>query len=253
MLKPPQFTVFNIDILNVKRNENYNFSHRNGRPKHGFIYVISGKMQDIFYGKHTNQITISKGDLIFIPKGSRYSATYLERQTEIKIIQFDLKDGTLPEFLSAPLKIDLPQAAEIVSAFFKPTEMHQVGHPFYYLSCLYEMLWRLEDCIGGIPQKYKKLQPALIELVSEYKQNEKVGYYADLCNMSEANFRRLFHNYFGISPIEYRNNIRLNNAKAMLQSGEYNVSEASAACGFSNLSFFIRLYKKKFGITPKRE
>ena len=45
----------------------------------------------------------------------------------------------------------------------------------------------------------------------------------------------------------------LNSARSKLQSGEYNVSEAASLCGFTNLSFFIRLYKKKFGHTPKQE
>ena len=71
--------------------------------------------------------------------------------------------------------------------------------------------------------------------------------------MSEVNFRRLFKEYTGKSPVEYRNDIRLKNAKIKLQSGEYNVSEAAYESGFSNLSFFIRLYKKKYGHTPKKE
>jgi len=71
--------------------------------------------------------------------------------------------------------------------------------------------------------------------------------------MSEVNFRRLFREYTGMSPIDYRNDLRLKNARAMLASGEYNVTEAAEASGFSNLPFFIRLYKKKFGHTPKKE
>ena len=102
-------------------------------------------------------------------------------------------------------------------------------------------------------KKYKKLQPALTEMIECYNENKKVSYYAELCDMSEANFRRLFREYMGISPIDYRNDIRLIHAKNKLQSGEYNVSEAAYESGFSNLSFFIRLYKKKYGYTPKNE
>ena len=71
--------------------------------------------------------------------------------------------------------------------------------------------------------------------------------------MSEAGFRRLFREYMGASPVDHRNEIRLLHAKSKLQSGEYNVSEAAYESGFSNLSFFIRLYKKKFGYTPKKK
>lgn len=47
--------------------------------------------------------------------------------------------------------------------------------------------------------------------------------------------------------------LRLSRAQAILQSKELNVAETAEACGFSNLSFFIRLYKKHFGHTPKKE
>ena len=71
--------------------------------------------------------------------------------------------------------------------------------------------------------------------------------------MSEVNFRRTFGEYLGISPVDYRNDLRLTEAQKKLTSGEYNVTEAANSVGFSNLSFFIRLYKKKFGHTPKSE
>ncbi len=70
--------------------------------------------------------------------------------------------------------------------------------------------------------------------------------------MSEVNFRRAFREYMGVSPIDYRNALRLEYAGRLLRSGEYNVSEAAELSGFSNISFFIRSYKKKYGHTPKR-
>lgn len=56
-----------------------------------------------------------------------------------------------------------------------------------------------------------------------------------------------------MSPVKYRNDLRLHLAQTKLQSGEYTVSEAAELCGFSNLSYFTRLYKKQFGRLPKDE
>lgn len=252
-LQQPNFTVENIDILNISRSKNYKHSYRNGRTKHGFIYMIKGAMCDTFLRDDVGSIYVKAGEMIFIPKDCEYFATYLEDDAEVKIVQFDLVNGTLPDYLSRPQKIELPSAGEMINAFFNPIQKHSVGHPFYHLSCLYALLWQIDDCYSKIPTKYKKLQAALSEISVHYDQNEKISYYADLCGMSEPGFRRLFREYTGQSPIEYRNDIRLNNARIKLQSGEYNVSEAAEASGFSNLSFFIRLYKKKYGYTPKKE
>ncbi len=124
-------------------------------------------------------------------------------------------------------------------------------HPFYYLSLTNELLWKIEESLFSLPQKYKKLQPALSEISERFYENEKISYYASLCGTNEVNFRRIFREYTGVSPVEYRNEIRLKNARFMLESGEYNVSETAGKCGFTNLSFFIRLFKMKYGHTPK--
>lgn len=252
-LQEPQFRVGNIDVQTVERPKGYRYSIKNGRKKHGFIYTESGKMVDVFTDGISESLSSDAGELVFIPKGCVYTSIYLEENTKIRIIQFDIISGELPEYLSAPAKIELPQVIDLLDDFFRPIRSRTEYHPFYYLSCLYELLWRLEDNYAGMPKKYKKLQPALAEISEHWDENKPVSYYAELCNMSEANLRRLFREYVGMSPIDFRNDIRLTNAQKKLQSGEYNVSEAAYESGFSNLSFFIRLYKHKFGYTPKKE
>jgi len=252
-LQEPSFTVENIDIQKVSRPKNYNHSHRGGRIKHGFIYTVSGRMLDLFHSGEKDSIAVGAGEMIFIPKGEIYTGVYLEENTEIKIVQFDIANGELPPYLSKPIKIDLPNVGDLIEKFFTPSKSSAPSHPFYYLSCLYELLYQIDESNSRIPHKYKNLKAALLEISENWQASEAVSHYADLCNMSEVNFRRLFKEYTGMSPIEYRNNIRLINAKIKLQSGEYNVSEAAELCGFSNLSFFIRLYKKKYGHTPKKE
>ena len=246
-LQKPVFTAENIDVLEVSRDKNYKHSYRNGRTKHGFLYLASGSMRADF---DDNTIHIDQNELVFIPKNCSYVSTYLVLDTKVKIIQFDIAGGCLPAYLSTPQKVEIPDAGDLIDAFFKPGPG---GHPFYYLSCLYTLLWHIDAYNTSIPTKYKKLRNAMNVLSNGYAENEKISYYADLCGISEPNFRKLFHAYTGMTPVEYRNELRLNDARIKLQSGEYNVSEAAEAAGFSNLSFFIRLYKKKFGHTPKKE
>lgn len=144
-------------------------------------------------------------------------------------------------------------AQEFMEAFFRPLTNRMSSHPFFYLSCLYELLWKIDERYIEVPKKYRKLQPALSEILEFWYENRKISYYAKLCNISEAHFRKLFREYIGMSPVDYRNDIRLSNARNKLQSGEFSVSEAAYESGFSNLSFFTRLYKKKYGHTPGTE
>ena len=252
-LEEPSFRVNDIDIQSVSRPENYKHSFRNGREKYGFIYVVNGKMLYSFSNAAVSELRFDAGDLFFVPKGCVYTGTYLEEGTTLRLIQFDLISGELPAYLSKPVKIEIPNAYELVESFFRPINNRVSRHPFYYLSRLYELLWWIEENGIGVPLKYKKLHPALLAIEENWRENKSIAYYAELCHMSEVSFRRSFREYTGLSPIDYRNAIRLSNSKSKLQSGAYNVSEAAYESGFSNLSFFIRLYKKKYGHTPKKE
>ena len=251
-LQNPTMTPTDIDVQNVKRPKDYRHSFRQGRTKHGFIYVAAGCYSISMSEGDRETLSATAGELIFVPKGTRYTGLYLEEGTEIKLVQFDLVESELPSYLEKPKKLAIPNAAELIDPFFASLKSRSSPHPFYYLSCLYALLWQIDEVYARMPSKYKKLSPAFYELAENWQKNEPVSYYAELCNMSEANLRRLFREYTGMSPIEYRNDLRLKSARGKLQSGEYNVSETAELCGFQNLSFFIRLYKKKFGTTPKK-
>lgn len=252
-LEAPSFSIENLDVLEVTRDEGYTYSYRNGRTKYGFIYVVSGYMDYNFLSDGGPHFPLCKGEMIFIPKGSTYVSTYREDRTQIRIVQFDLSEGQLPPYLHTPAKLPLPNAGELIGAFFRPMQSHAFGHSFHSLSCFYQLLWQIDEHCTRIPSRYKKLLSALNALSAHPEDHQPICQYAALCNMSEPNFRRLFREYTGQSPVEYRNGLRLSAARAKLQSGQYTVSEAAEASGFSNLSFFIRLYKKRYGITPKKE
>ncbi len=61
----------------------------------------------------------------------------------------------------------------------------------------------------------------------------------------------VFFKHIGIGFSEYLRNKRLIYAAALLSEGEKSVTEVCFACGYSNLSHFLRSFKKKYGITPK--
>ena len=247
-LEKPDFSVENLEILTVIRGENHRHSYRNGRTKHGFIYAASGALECTFLSNSLNLIKLDQGELLFVPAGTAYVVTYRQPDTCIRIVQFDLASGQLPAYLSQPVKPVLPGIGELMDSFFQP----EGDHVFYHMACFYRLLWQVSRGLTKPPAKYRRLQPALRRLAENPAENEKIEQYAVLCGMSQVNFRRLFVQYTGKSPVEYRNDLRLERSRTLLQSGEYTVSETAELCGFSNLSFFIRLYKKKYGTTPKQ-
>lgn len=57
----------------------------------------------------------------------------------------------------------------------------------------------------------------------------------------------------GYTPVEYIRVTRLECARNLLKSGDYNVSDAAYACGFNQLAYFSKSYKSHFGVTPSED
>ena len=68
-------------------------------------------------------------------------------------------------------------------------------------------------------------------------------------NINKYQLARDFKQSTNVSIFDFLNSHRCNEAKKLLKSG-YTVSEAASACGFENLSYFSRTYKKYIGVLP---
>lgn len=244
--------IYWVDIEVASRPKNYVFHDHNGRERYAFIYVSRGCLRYSFDDENCPDTIVGEHELIYIPIRHTYRFITLE-DADLRIVQFRIASGELPPYLSMPGKIPLPNAGKLIDNFFAPHKNRTINHPFYYMSCLFRLLWQIDEYQNKVPAKYKRIKPALLELNEKYDANQSINYYAELCNMSAPTFYRLFKEYTKMSPIEYRNTLRLQLAQTKLRSGEYTVSEAAELCGFSNLSYFARLYKKQFGRSPKNE
>ncbi len=76
---------------------------------------------------------------------------------------------------------------------------------------------------------------------------------ANECGVSECYFRRLFQEYSGESPINFRQKHRIEKAKQLLLSDEhYTVGEIAEELGFSDIYHFSKTFKKFCGISPNK-
>lgn len=96
-----------------------------------------------------------------------------------------------------------------------------------------------------------------IKEVTEYikqnlKENMSLKSLSEKACMSTTSFYRFFKRELGMSPIEYILNEKIKCAKNLLKNPTLQINEVCYLAGFEDANYFIRLFKKYEGITPKQ-
>jgi signal transduction histidine kinase/DNA-binding LacI/PurR family transcriptional regulator/AraC-like DNA-binding protein len=68
--------------------------------------------------------------------------------------------------------------------------------------------------------------------------------------LNERYLTRCFRQESGVTPIAYLNRYRIRQARVLLESGETSVTEVALATGFSDSSYFGRVFQKEMGLSP---
>jgi len=76
------------------------------------------------------------------------------------------------------------------------------------------------------------------------------GQMARSVNLSPSRLRHLFTIEAGISPLHYVKLLRLRRARSLMLQTFLSVKEVMSESGFSDISHFVREYKRAFGETP---
>ncbi|MDZ7881001.1 MAG: helix-turn-helix transcriptional regulator [Saprospiraceae bacterium] len=73
-----------------------------------------------------------------------------------------------------------------------------------------------------------------------------------LAGVSKPTLHRYFKENYAQSPLNYVNQERLNRAVVLIETGKKSVAEVGRAVGINDTSYFIKLFRQRFGMTPKQ-
>ena len=73
-----------------------------------------------------------------------------------------------------------------------------------------------------------------------------------LSGVPQRTLKRRFKTATGTTLIDYLQNLRVEEAKRLLETGQIAVDEISVEVGYEDPSFFRRLFKRRTGLTPSQ-
>ena len=74
---------------------------------------------------------------------------------------------------------------------------------------------------------------------------------ASYCNTSPRTLLRRFQKAVGLSPIQYTQQLRVERAKALLETTTLSLEDITGRCGYANVSTFSTVFKRWAQITPR--
>jgi AraC family transcriptional regulator len=75
---------------------------------------------------------------------------------------------------------------------------------------------------------------------------------AEIARLSPFHFSRAFRAATGVPPHRYQMQLRIERAKALLETSDKPISDVAAEVGYANQSYFARLFQAEVGTTPAR-
>lgn len=96
------------------------------------------------------------------------------------------------------------------------------------------------------------INPSIEYIEKSLNENITLEKMANLCNLSTCYFSKLFKREMGVNFTVYVNEKKVGKAKEMLENTNMPILNISLDLGFEDCGYFIRVFKKYEGVTPKK-
>lgn len=233
-----------------------------GKPRsiNGFLYFYDCDGEYVL--KNGEKKHAKKGDVVFLPPFCEYNSAYYSyngKSIDCILVNLLFSDSNGNEFyLSDKLEVFTPKDREFIKKEFCDI-LNLYSRPIKNTAEIKSILYKILSYFAtahkqtGIDlSRYRYIANGIKYLETDIKQEKSIEEVAKMCNVSAAYFRRLFKEYSGLSPIQFRIRKKLDMAKDMLVNGTMSIVEISDYLGFENATYFTRLFKEYEKISPAK-
>lgn len=240
------------------------------------IFILKG---NVTFCINSLPIHATSGDIIVINCNEIHSADYYDKSLQILNFSFNLSmfqsiimDYTDINYIK-PLIDGLYRINNIIT--YETSKEYKIGKSLLHIAYLYTL---------DTPLHNFKLKSTLLMLICSFFEYDLVSlkaidkksfkhiddikivlnyinknYYkkltlaelATLINYNKDYLSRIFKNHTGVSCFDYITNVRIAQAKNLLEHTDFSISKISSTVGYDSQSYFITRFKSIYSMSPK--
>lgn len=238
---------------------------------HVISIVISGEQHIRTY--EDELLIVKAGEVLFIPRGMYCISDLVPQKGTFKSLLFYFDNLLIQDFLATSkvtevykknvpshLKFGMvPTLQLFADALMSIYSQQQLKSKQFLDLKIIELLHLLSSL-----EQEQQFANFLFQLTLPKKRNIKnfmeanfdkplrVADYAYLTGRSLSSFRRDFKYFYSVTPQKWLKDRRLDKALAILNKKEISITELGFEIGYENISYFIKEFKGKFGLSPKQ-
>ena len=223
-----------------------------------FVYVLDGCLD---FNLNGEKLVAERGDLVIVNSAEIHAFSPMEDGTDYYFLVADDKffrtNNLYTDTTYFEKKVHSSQAQRLFEEIIRETGKADEYAHISAISVLLSLFIYLNRHHGDrraeqAPSEQKKMtlvRNTLLYLQEHYKERLTIAQIAEAMHFSRSYLSHTFKELTNTSLVGYLNLVRCHNARALLLEG-MSIPDAAAECGFSDLSYFTRVFKKTLGTLP---
>ncbi len=235
------------------------------------IRILKGKFD---LKINTELYSLKEGDTIFINSGAIHSG--IPQNCIYECLVFDISflkrersftNSFLNSLINFEKEIKIlynyenPEVLEIISRIFNIIKEKKTGYDMKIFGLFYYFLGIIEEkdmfthkinVDHSNKKKILHLKKVLSIIQKKYMYNLTLEDLSSCVNMNTNYFCKFFKELTNKTPMDYLNYYRVECAKEKLKESDLSVTEIAYDCGFNDISYFTKVFKKyNNNLTPR--
>lgn len=176
---------------------------------------------------------------------------YILRAVQCRLPEFKLKNQTKNLLYNLVGSVDskVQKLEEIRFEYF--SKIDEAVYVEDFLETFQALMDELLECLeNGLESQDMKMQEMLDYIAEHYRDDLDLANLANVFNFNYSYLSSYFNTKMGEGFSEYLNRIRIGHACRYLEKGESSIASVSSLVGYSDQSYFCRVFKKITGVTP---